>query len=181
MARSLRELTGSTGSIPSNFDSLVPDLSDTADITEAFRAYHFGVSSWTPSSGTPLGIVGALQYFENRVDSIDNTLFGLPVTNTLLTKSGPNPIISSSASVVPITITATSNQTANLLEIKNSAGVVISNFDSLGRLDSEIINSTLQNSYVVPGQSLSSFLLRNIVISSSNPTGGNDGDIWIKY
>jgi len=177
MARSLRELTGSTGSVESKFDSLVPDLSDTADITEAFRAYHFGVSNWTPSSGSPLGVVGAFEGHESRLDSIESTLSTLPNTENLLNKTGANVMLPSSASVIPISIRAAVNQSANLIEFKNSSSTTISLIDFAGRFSGQATDIVMQGSQALTSR------VRNVTISTDTPTSGdgNNGDIWVKY
>lgn len=177
MARSLRELTGSTGSVESKFDSLVPDLSDTADVTEAFRAYHFGVSNWTPSSGSPLGVVGAFEGHETRLDSIESTLTTLPNTENLLTKTGSNVMLPSSASVIPISITAAASQSANLIEFKNSSSTTISLIDYAGRFSGQATDIVMQGSQALTSR------VRNVTVSTSSPVSGdgNNGDIWVKY
>lgn len=176
MARSLRELTGSTGTVEAKFDSLVPDLNDVADITEAFRAYHFGVSNWTPSLGSPLGVVGAFQGHETRLDTIESQITGLNISD-LLTDTGPNIIIPTSASVVPMTIRATASQSGNLLNIQNSSSTTISSFDASGRFSGQATTITMQ------GEQALSSRVRNITISTSSPTSGDgtNGDIWVKY
>ena len=176
MARSLRELTGSTGTVEAKFDSLVPDLSDTADITEAFRAYHFGVSNWTPSLGNPQGIVGAFEDHEGRLDSIESTITGLNIED-LLTDTGPNVIIPTTASAVPLTIRATASQSGDLLRIQNSSSTTISLFDSSGRFSGQA------TSIVMQGEQATSSRVRNITISTSTPGSGDgsNGDIWVKY
>ena len=176
MARSLRELTGSTGTVEAKFDSLVPDLNDVADITEAFRAYHFGVSNWTPSLGNPAGVVGAFEGHESRLDSIESQITGLNIAD-LLTDTGPNVIIPTSASVVPMTIRATASQSSNLLNIQNSSSTTISSFDASGRFAGQA------TSIVMQGEQATSSRVRNITISTSSPTSGDgtNGDIWVKY
>jgi hypothetical protein len=177
MARSLRELTGTTGSIEEKFDSLVPDLSDVADITEAFRAYHFGISNYTSSSGSPLGIVGAFEGHESRIDSIESTLTTIPNTANLLTKTGNNVMLPSSASVVPISITAAASQSANLIEFKNSSSTTISLIDFAGRFSGQATDIVIQGSQELTSR------VRNVTISTDTPTSGdgNNGDIWVKY
>jgi hypothetical protein len=177
MARSLRELTGTTGSIEEKFDSLVPDLSDVADITEAFRAYHFGISNYTSSSGSPLGIVGAFEGHESRIDSIESTLTTIPNTANLLTKTGNDVMLPSSASVVPISITAAASQSANLIEFKNSSSTTISLIDFAGRFSGQAAEIVMQGSQALTSR------VRNVTISTSSPVSGdgNNGDIWVKY
>ena len=177
MARSLRELTGTTGSIEEKFDSLVPDLSDVADITEAFRAYHFGISNYTSSSGSPLGIVGAFEGHESRIDSIESTLTTIPNTANLLTKTGNNVMLPSSASVVPISITAAASQSANLIEFKNSSSTTISLIDFAGRFSGQATDIVIQGSQELTSR------VRNITVSASSPVSGdgNNGDIWVKF
>jgi hypothetical protein len=177
MARSLRELTGTTGSVEEKFDSLVPDLSDVADITEAFRAYHFGISNYTSSSGSPLGIVGAFEGHESRIDSIESTLTTIPNTANLLTKTGNNVMLPSSASVVPISITAAASQSANLIEFKNSSSTTISLIDFAGRFSGQATEIVMQGSQALTSR------VRNVTVSTSSPVSGdgNNGDIWVKY
>ena len=39
----------------------------------------------------------------------------------------------------------------------------------------------IRNDFSVTTASVSSAVVRNITLSTSDPTGGIDGDIWIKY
>ena len=50
----MAQLISVAASYPSTeFDTLIPELTDPADIREAFIAYHFGVSNFDGSTDTP--------------------------------------------------------------------------------------------------------------------------------
>ena len=109
-----------------------------------------------------------------------------------------------------IVVRAASSQSGNMQEWQNSSASVIARVDSLGRMysnssmvvnlvDSQTMtNKTLTsptlNTPSITGGSISSASsitlsgvqnnssrVRNITFSTSDPSGGSDGDLWIKY
>lgn len=107
-----------------------------------------------------------------------------------------------------ILVRGTSGQTGNLQEWQNSSSSAVASVEPSGNIytlgnisasgditaigtvysnNKEVVNlSDTQNltnkSLVIKsGETLESFRARNIQISTSSPSGGNDGDIWIKH
>ena len=88
-----------------------------------------------------------------------------------------NTIIPAAASNRGLVIRAASGQTANLQEWQNSSGTVVTAVNSSGSLTGVVS----QTNGTVTTASTSSGVVRNIYASTSNPTGGIDGDVWLKY
>ena len=123
------------------------------------------------------------------------------------------------AGTVPLTLQGFTSQAADLLQLKNVGGTVLTKIDKDGKVIvnnqelKPILMQTAQPDAVALGlptgtvwidsdsnppvlsaettlqitggtltgdQALTS-RLRNITVSTSDPTGGNNGDIWIKY
>lgn len=109
-----------------------------------------------------------------------------------------------------IIVKASSSQSANLQEWQNSSASVLAKVDSTGAIFSNniqvvtltqsqtltnktltsptistptITNGTITNasSITLSGAQDNSSRVRNITFSTGDPTGGNDGDMWIKY
>jgi hypothetical protein len=80
------------------FDTLIPELTDVADIREAFLAYHFGVSNFNGSTDIPAeqSIHQHIQSFKNLLETIES--------NAVITVAGVSNQISVSASVGFVTI-----------------------------------------------------------------------------
>jgi hypothetical protein len=80
------------------FDTLIPELTDVADIREAFLAYHFGVSNFNGSSDVPAeqSIHGHIESFKTLLQTIES--------NAVVTLAGVSNQISVSASVGFVTI-----------------------------------------------------------------------------
>jgi len=80
------------------FDTLIPELTDVADIREAFLAYHFGVSNFNGSSDVPAeqSIHGHIESFKTLLQTIES--------NAVITLAGVSNQISVSASVGFVTI-----------------------------------------------------------------------------
>jgi hypothetical protein len=73
-----------------------------------------------------------------------------------------------------ITLRSASSQTENLQEWQNSSGAVLSRINNSGNLIANKVSLT-------GNQTLEDFTARNIKISQSLPSGGNDGDVWMIY
>jgi hypothetical protein len=107
-----------------------------------------------------------------------------------------------------ITVRGATSQTGTLQEWQNSAGTVLTSINALGHISSASANvttitssnatitnvvSTSTNSanitssninasqVIISGNQPLTSRARNIVISTSNPSGGNDGDVWLTY
>lgn len=104
-----------------------------------------------------------------------------------------------------IVVQAAASQTGNLQEWQNSTGDVLAKVDNSGTLYSNDIqvatisqtqtltNKTLTNPVINGGQIINgssmtlsgaqdnSSRVRNITFSTLDPSGGNDGDLWVKY
>jgi hypothetical protein len=97
-----------------------------------------------------------------------------------------------------ITVRGAASQTGTLQEWQNSAGTVLTSITASGHISSASANITAITSssatitnlisanvsasgvIIVGNQALTS-RARNIVLSTANPSGGNDGDVWMKY
>jgi hypothetical protein len=162
----------------------IPSLLDDADITAAFKLYHYG--STNPSNIEPNSITSHLNGLSSRIGIIESEITGI---ETGVSLSGGSEILSSATSVIGLRIRGANGQTANLLTFRNAGGSALSSFDSLGRYNGPILNSTISGGSISNAETITltgnqtndAFRVRNIRVSTSNPTGGNDGDIWIKH
>lgn len=89
------QLISVAGSFPeTEFDTLIPELTDVADIREAFLAYHFGVSNFDGTTDVPAvdSIHSHIETFKDLLDSISAsavlTLSGLPTQISLSASTG---------------------------------------------------------------------------------------------
>lgn len=73
-----------------------------------------------------------------------------------------------------IVVRAQSSQSANMQEWQNNLGTVLASVSSSGAISSPEITAT-------GNQQLDSFRVRNTYVSTSSPSGGNDGDVWFIY
>lgn len=109
------------------------------------------------------------------------------------------------SSHIGIVVKAASGQSANLQEWQSSAGSVLARVSSTGTMFSNnvqvvtlsetqtLTNKTLTSptinggtvvnasSMTLSGSQDNSSRVRNITFSTLNPSGGNDGDLWVKY
>jgi hypothetical protein len=162
----------------------IPSLLDDADITAAFKLYHYG--STNPSNIEPNSITSHLNGLSSRIGIIESEIGSVESGVSL---SGGSEILSSATSVVGLRIRGANGQTANLLTFRNAGGTTLSSVDSLGRYNGPIVNSNITGGSIIDSESITltgnqtndSFRARNIRVSTSNPTGGNDGDVWLKY
>lgn len=89
-------------------------------------------------------------------------------TTTQSSTTGVNVVIGNS-SHKGIVVKAQSSQSANLQEWQNNSNTVLAAVKSNGAIS------------LYGNQTLNDFILRNIYASTSEPTGGNDGDVWLVY
>jgi hypothetical protein len=130
-------------------------------------------------------------------------------STTQSTTTGVNVVVGN-ASHIGISVRAQASQSANIQEWQNNSGTAISYVNSAGKLfsnQSETVNladtQTLTNktltsptvntptlsggsisnatSITLTGSQASTSRVRNITLSTANPSGGNDGDLWVKY
>jgi len=133
--------------------------------------------------------------------------------------TGNDTIQASNATVIPLRLQGFTNQTADLLQFKNSSGTILTKVDNAGKVivnnqelkpilwqsstpdgaalglptgtiwvdsDSNPAVLSAETTIQITGGTLTgdqalTSRLRNITVSTSDPTGGNNGDIWIKY
>lgn len=94
-------------------------------------------------------------------------------STTQSTTTGINVVIGNSTHK-GVVIRGQSSQTENLQEWQNSSGTVLSSVDSSGAISAISVS-------VSGNQQLDSFRTRNMYVATTNPTGGNDGDVWLVY
>jgi hypothetical protein len=68
----MAELISVATSFSTDYDTLIPQYADSADIREAFIAYHFGVTNFDPATDVPASdsIHGFMTAFEQTLSSI---------------------------------------------------------------------------------------------------------------
>jgi len=100
------------------FDTLIPELTDVADIREAFLAYHFGVSNFNGSSDVPAqqSIHGHIESFKTLLQTIES--------NAVITLTAIPTQISISASTGFVTIGLTPDvEITNNLTVENDLSI----------------------------------------------------------
>jgi hypothetical protein len=92
-----------------------------------------------------------------------------------------------------VTVRGAASQTGTLQEWQNSAGTVLASISASGNISSSsatvtnIVSTNITSSSVsasgviLSGNQALTSRVRNIVLSTVNPSGGNDGDVWMKY
>lgn len=155
------------------------------------------LQQWQNSSSVNVGSIGT----SGNMNLAGYLTLGSTTQSTTI---GLN-VITGNAAHNGIVVRAQTSQTANIQEWQNSSGVAISYVNSVGRVFSNqsetvnladtqtILNKTLTSPTINGGtlnnattitltgnQALTS-RARNITISTSNPSGGNDGDVWVRY
>lgn len=95
----MAELISIAANYPSTeFDTLIPELTDIADIREAFLAYHFGVSSFDGSTDTP-----ATDSIHGHIKALKDLLEGI-AASAVLTLSGTANEVTVSGSAGYVTV-----------------------------------------------------------------------------
>ena len=95
----MAELISIAASYPSTeFDTLIPELTDPADIREAFLAYHYGVSNFDGSTDVP-----AAQSIHSHIETFKTLLEGI-AASAVLSLSGTANEITLSGSTGFVTI-----------------------------------------------------------------------------
>jgi hypothetical protein len=91
----MAQLASITGNYPeTEFDTLIPELTDVADIREAFLAYHFGVSNFDGSSDVPAqqSVHGHIESFKTLLQTIESnavvTLSAIPTQISISASTG---------------------------------------------------------------------------------------------
>lgn len=104
----MAELISIAANYPSTeFDTLIPELTDPANIREAFLAYHFGVENFDGATDTP-----AADSIHGHIESFKTLLEGI-AASAVLTLSGTANQISLSASSGFVTISLPNDVTIN--------------------------------------------------------------------
>jgi hypothetical protein len=94
-----QKISDSAGGTSYNtYDTKIPDLTQAADIIEAFKLYHYGVDSYTSTSGAPASssIYNHLLTLQNNINSLlakvsySSTTPSNPITGNLWVKSTTN-------------------------------------------------------------------------------------------
>lgn len=95
----MAELISIAANYPSTeFDTLIPELTDIADIREAFLAYHFGVSSFDGSTDTP-----ATDSIHGHIKALKDLLEGIGASAVLTLSGTANEVtVSGSAGYVTV-------------------------------------------------------------------------------
>lgn len=84
----MAELISIAASYPSTeFDTLIPELTDPADIREAFLAYHYGVSNFDGSTDVP-----AAQSIHSHIETFKDLLTGIGASAVLSLSGTANEI-----------------------------------------------------------------------------------------
>jgi hypothetical protein len=84
----MAQLISVAASYPSTeFDTLIPELTDPADIREAFIAYHFGVSNFDGSTDTP-----AANSIHSHIETFKDLLTGIGASAVLSLSGTANEI-----------------------------------------------------------------------------------------
>lgn len=158
------------------------------------------LQQWQNSSNTQIASIATSGYFATAgYVSVGSTT---PVATTAININIVN------AANKGIVVRGTSSQTANLQEWQNNAGTILSSVNSSGAFSAASVATTGNISsggsisattslsaasasitdisssgsiILTSSQTLDSFRVRNIRASTSQPTGGNDGDVWFVY
>jgi hypothetical protein len=83
--------------------------------------------------------------------------------------SWSNTVTANATTTPAIIAKGVASQTANIFEAQNSSGTVLASVNASGNLD--VVSPTAAGSTGV----------REITMSTSAPSGGNDGDVWMRY
>lgn len=120
----------------------------------------------------------------------------LSVGSTTISSSVASNINIINASHKGIIIKGASSQTANLQEWQDSTSTIVASVSSAGAfsanagitttsISSTTVSATTSVSSplisVTGSQTLDEFRVRNVRASTSQPSGGNDGDVWLVY
>lgn len=120
----MAELISIAANYPSTeFDTLIPQLTDPADIREAFLAYHYGVSNFDGSTDVP-----AAQSIHSHIETFKN----------LLTSIGASAVLSLSGTANEITLSASTG----FVTIGLPDSVTITNILTVG--GNTVLNNTVQ-------------------------------------
>ena len=155
------------------------------------------LQQWQNSSSVNVGSVGT----SGNMNLAGYLTLG---TTTQATTIGLN-VVTGNAAHNGIVVKAQTSQTANIQEWQNSSGTAIALVDKDGKIfsnQSETVNladtQTLLNKILtsptinggtvngattitLAGNQALTSRARNITISTSSPSGGNDGDVWFTY
>ena len=189
----MAELISNTKGLSSpQFDTYVPDLSDSANIQNALEIFYYGNSTNGNTLGQPgdetNSIYANLVDFDNRINANDisthaganaahgatGEVVGTTNEQTLTLKTLTTPTLNTPKINEDVTLTATSTElnvldgiTASTAELNYTDGVT-------SAIQTQIdLKPTLRYE--------GSVLNRNIFVQAAQPTAVNIGDIWIDF
>lgn len=208
------------------FDTSIPELSDSADIVEAFRLYHYGKENFvTGDEPADSSLYAHLKSIVDDIEFINATPTGggivsndIPHQLSVLSTNINIPegfiwldldatslsVISSGAGTLTNDMPAVSGASAHgVVWVDKDYSItnpfVMSDFITTANIGQQLaayltiasasatyvpqVGGTITNatSITLTGAQPLSARVRNITASTSDPAGGNDGDIWIKY
>jgi len=164
------------------FDTYVPELSDNADIQNAFELFYYGNSSNGNATGD-VSLYATLVDFDTRITASDVTahaaatavhgatgaVVGTTNTQTLTNKTLTTPKINED-----VTLTATATE-LNVLDGITASTAELNYVDGVTSAIQTQIN--LKPTLRYEG----TILNRNIFVQAAQPTAVNIGDIWIDF
>jgi hypothetical protein len=167
-----------------NAPTRIPTFGDDASIEEALRKYHFGIDQW---SGDPvqnnLGMDGNFKSVKDRLTATEAAIADIVGDGGGFIRSqsrtaNPNIITSQAISVVPLTIRAISDQTANLQRwqssLSNNVAVIFPSGSASFRRYLDIgDNSVPQSTTVGINLSLNTASHKGIVVKAATSQTGN--------
>jgi hypothetical protein len=164
-----------------NPNTIVPQTASIVPLTIKGTTTQTGnLQQWQNVSGTNLDVI-----FPNGAFSANGYLTVGATTQSSTTVADLR--IGNSAHK-GITVRGAASQTGTLQEWQNSAGTVLASISASGHISSASANITSisasavsASAVVLSGNQALSARTRNVTISTSTPTGGNDGDVWMKY
>lgn len=208
------------------FDTSIPELSDSADIVEAFRLYHYGKENFV--SGDEPADSSLYAHLKSIVDDIE-FINATPTGGGVVQNEIPHQLSVLSTNInIPEGFMWVDLDATSLSVISSGAGTLTNDMPAVSGAsahgvvwvdkDYSITNPFVMSDFITTqniGQQLAAYLtiasasatyvpqvggtitnatsitltgaqplsarVRNITASTSDPTGGNDGDIWIKY
>ncbi len=138
------------------------DLANSADVFDTVTATELGYLD---------GVTSAIQtQLNSKAPTASPTFTGTPTGGSYVATNGTDQVLVSGGGAIELTATTY----GAYLDFKNSTG---EDFDV--RLQQVSTGGT--GLFLNPGAPNGQFVLRNIYTSTSTPTGGSDGDVWIQY
>lgn len=154
-------------SIGNLYSTKIPSLSETADIQEAFRVYHYGASSGTynPSNANTANLVNP---------SIAYTLHSL---QTQITAASTGTILASTLTAKGALITATAASTPSVLTVGTDGHVLTANSATATGLQWALPAVTLTNTVTLTNKTLTSPVITAPTLSLASTSSTSSGRI----